>query len=112
MTENKEYNCRDCVYKGTEVCEQCTAIKYPSGRTSRPTHFRTVESSVIKISVEDLAPPLGLKPKCIHDEHRAIDISKAIVRYLNNRLPIPIEWVEEYNELRTKEKPAGTNKPQ
>lgn len=112
MTDNKEYNCKDCIYKGSEVCEHCTTVAYPSGKTSKPTYFRTVESSVIRISIEDLPPPFGLKPKYIHDEHRAIDISKAIVRYLNNRLPIPIEWVQEYNELRTKEKPAGTNKPQ
>ena len=113
MTENNEFKCQDCVNKGTELCEHCTAVCFPSGRTSRPTYFSTVESSIIKIRLEDLIPPFGLKPRYIHDEHRAIDISKAIVRYLNKSLPIPIEWVEEYNELRTKEKSAGgKSKPQ
>ncbi len=114
MTDNKEYNCKDCLHKGSELCEHCTAVSYPSGRTSRPTHFRSVEDSIIRIRLEDITvPPFGLKPKYIHDEHRAIDISNAIVRYLRNSLPIPIEWVEEYNELRTKEKSAGgKSKPQ
>lgn len=44
-------------------------------------------------------PPLGVEPKYIADYQRFIDISKAISRYWDAGLKIPLEWVEEYNEL-------------
>lgn len=45
-------------------------------------------------------PPLGLKPKCLWDAIRARDIQEATVRYFNaEHLKIPIDWIEEYNEI-------------
>ena len=44
-------------------------------------------------------PPIGLKPKWLHDEQRLKDVRDAIVRYYNADMPIPIKWIEEYNEL-------------
>ena len=44
-------------------------------------------------------PPLGLKPKWIHDEGRRKDILDAIERYSEANMPIPIEWVKELREL-------------
>lgn len=44
-------------------------------------------------------PPLGLKPKLVHDEQRLFEVSGAIGRYFIAGLPIPVEWVEEYNQL-------------
>ena len=44
-------------------------------------------------------PPIGLTPRFIHDQHRTTEIGEAIIRYLQGDYPIPIEWVEEYNEL-------------
>ena len=45
-------------------------------------------------------PPLGLKPKWLWDAIRARDIQEATVRYFNaEHLKIPIEWIEEYNEI-------------
>lgn len=44
-------------------------------------------------------PPLGLKPKYIHEAQRLSEISAAINRYMLFSKEIPIEWVEEYNEL-------------
>lgn len=46
-----------------------------------------------------IKPPEGLMPKEIHDMHRVHDIKMAITRYLEHRKPIPLEWIEEYNEL-------------
>ncbi len=44
-------------------------------------------------------PPLGLTPKRIVQEKRLNDVCLAISRYWTAGLKIPIEWVEEYNEL-------------
>jgi hypothetical protein len=48
-------------------------------------------------------PPIGLTPKKIHERNSIIrrfnDIRSAISRYYNAELEMPIEWIEEYNEL-------------
>jgi hypothetical protein len=57
-------------------------------------------------------PPLGLMPKHIHEAKRKQEILEAVMRYMNRNKAVPIEWVEEYNELvRSKagDKDAGGN---
>lgn len=44
-------------------------------------------------------PPLGVKPKYIHDALRKKEIAKAIIRFAEVQKAIPIAWIEEYNEL-------------
>lgn len=45
-------------------------------------------------------PSLGLKPQYMWDMERQQSICEAIKRYLyDGETAIPIEWVEEYNEL-------------
>jgi len=44
-------------------------------------------------------PPLGLEPKEVWNYKRMCEIIKAMDRYIQNVRKIPIEWVEEYNEL-------------
>jgi hypothetical protein len=44
-------------------------------------------------------PPLGLKPKWLHDSERKIDIIEAMERYAKVKKPIPIEWIDELKQL-------------
>ena len=44
-------------------------------------------------------PPLGIIPKNIWKQQRMEDIREAVDRYLDANLRVPIEWIEEYNEL-------------
>lgn len=44
-------------------------------------------------------PPLGLRPKKFWNEERVNNIIQAINRYVCANKQIPVEWVEEYNEL-------------
>lgn len=44
-------------------------------------------------------PPLGVKPRWLHDEERLKDLGGAIYRYLNEQYPITLDWIKEYNEL-------------
>lgn len=67
-----------CKYKNSSKCEGCS-YKYQITSTCKP--------------------PIGIKPKHIHDEERIRDLSSAAVRYLQARFPIPMEWIEEYNQL-------------
>ena len=47
-------------------------------------------------------PPIGVKPRSVHDGERANALDEAMVRYLNEDLPFPIEWATEWNELRAR----------
>lgn len=50
-------------------------------------------------AIKGYEPPLGLKPKYIHDKTRIREILDAMERYSEQRFPIPIEWIEELREL-------------
>lgn len=47
-------------------------------------------------------PPLGIKPRYIHEEERIADLGEAINRRIEVKQEIPIDWVSEYNELADK----------
>ena len=44
-------------------------------------------------------PPLGLKPRYVHDMERFVEIADAIHRYIASGRSIPDEWVEELNDI-------------
>lgn len=44
-------------------------------------------------------PPLGIIPKSIWKEQRLRELRDVIDRYLEANQRVPIEWIEEYNEL-------------
>lgn len=47
-------------------------------------------------------PPLGLRPRIFWLHERRDEILQAIDRYMDAGKEIPVEWVQEYNDL-TKE---------
>lgn len=44
-------------------------------------------------------PEIGIKPRFILDEERVVEIREAMIRFTNNHQAIPLDWIEEYNEL-------------
>jgi hypothetical protein len=44
-------------------------------------------------------PPLGLKPRWLADEQRLQEVADAINRYRKAGVAIPLEWLDEYDEL-------------
>lgn len=52
-----------------------------------------------KLLMSEDKPPLGLKPKSVIDKDRMYDIVSAVSRYFAANKKIPIEWIEEYNQL-------------
>ena len=44
-------------------------------------------------------PPVGLRPRHIAAAARINEIGEAIIRYCQSEYLVPMEWVEEYNEL-------------
>ena len=55
------------------------------------------ESSSVQSDLEK--PPLGLIPKYVHDQERAVEIFDAMYRYSAHDKPIPIEWIVELQDL-------------
>lgn len=44
-------------------------------------------------------PPIGLKPRWIHDSERAKEILDAIARYTDANMSIPKKWITELQDL-------------
>ena len=44
-------------------------------------------------------PPIGITPRWLLDEERAIEIEQAIARYNEANYSIPFEWIKELNEV-------------
>lgn len=44
-------------------------------------------------------PPMGVKPRHIHDMERFREIIDAINRYSDANLPVPKEWVREIRDI-------------
>jgi len=51
------------------------------------------------MSKQAIKPPIGIEPESMWKERRMIDLSAAIGRRCKARLDIPVEWVDELNEL-------------
>lgn len=50
-------------------------------------------------STDEVKPPLGLLPRFIVAENRMTDIMEAMARYSERQKLIPLDWINEYNEL-------------
>lgn len=44
-------------------------------------------------------PPLGLKPRWLHEKQRVKEICDAMERYAQARMPVPVEWITELKDL-------------
>ena len=44
-------------------------------------------------------PPLGLKPRFIHEEERRDEIKVAVCRMFDANYAINVDWIREYDEI-------------
>ena len=71
--------------------------KYLGFDTSREYYDKATD--YYKIRFAEKKPPLGLKPRYVHDTDRIADIRDAITRYIDEKMDIPWEWIQELREL-------------
>lgn len=56
-------------------------------------------NSCVYSPVSECEPPQGLRPRFMVAQERMTEIMEAITRYTKRQWLIPIDWVNEYNEL-------------
>lgn len=88
--------------KGTQAIESLASIdggilrnRECLGCGAKSEEFRPRDSFDGESGIK---PPIGLQPQDIWEAQRKIDVYNAICRYLLADKPLPIEWIEEYNE--------------
>lgn len=59
----------------------------------------TEKSVTVEIKIRTAKPPLGVKPRWLHDYERMADLAEAMHRYEKAGYPVPPEWLEEFVEL-------------
>jgi len=72
--------CDTCGHQFSDVCGTC----------------ETLDGVPVKYKEK---PPLGIKPRYIHDHDRKIEILDGMERYSNAQKPIPVEWILELRAL-------------
>jgi hypothetical protein len=105
--------CKYCRYEGYEaeriyfcVCSDVFQVKIPKTIIGEEASLRKLPGwCPIQVQGDTNGmyskpkPPIGLMPKQLWVENRLREIAAAIQRYLDEKFEIPVEWVEEYNEL-------------
>lgn len=76
-------NCQDPFIGNGKLCPDCDKRQEAEARESE-THEK---------------PPLGLKPRDIHETGRISEILGSVARAMDAGYQIPIVWIEEYNEI-------------
>ena len=77
----REFSCERCMNQRTPLCELCTSVTHPSGKSSCPTMF-------------------------VPGEGKENEFSREVASYIEAKLllgaPIPVNWILYYNFLLTK----------
>lgn len=53
----------------------------------------------IQMTSRPRPPSIGVTPRFIVEEGRLQDLSTAIERRTQEHMPVPFDWIQEYNEL-------------
>ena len=78
--------------------QRCWQYQVKNMKTFEETKMKEWELDGVVVP-KIVKPPTGIKPKKFVQEERFVEVCAAISRYYNKGLVIPIEWVNEYNEL-------------
>lgn len=80
-------NSDDVFIKNGLLCNKCKSTKIEALEVEKSRYNTNKKTQ------------LGIEPKWIWEEKRLEDLKKTIEIYYKNGLVIPLEWIEEYNNL-------------
>ena len=72
--------CDTCCHKYSDMCGGCVSL------------------DGVPVKYEE-KPPLGIKPRYIHERERMFEILDAMERYAEAQKRIPAEWIDELKYL-------------
>lgn len=87
------------------ICPQCqTHFGYDDANTShvelrarwKASRPRIENSPAFEAAA--LKPPIGVMPRWLHEQQRALEVMQAIWRYIEAGAPIPDEWMAEFTD--------------
>ena len=85
----KDYECVHCIGKVHE------AIMWSRNDVAYCTNCNRPMTLVKHIE----KPPIGLRPKIVHDQPRAVEILEAMLRYVEADKAVPQAWLDELKFL-------------
>ena len=88
--------------ENTKIIKRLIQHYIEGSELTQDEHFevRSLEKKLEAINYTHCCkPPIGLRPKWVSDKERLNEVRSAIVRYYDAEWKIPVEWIEEYNEL-------------
>ena len=81
--------------------------KMPSYPTFDVRQFNIAEGAPVGTAIShDAKPTRGVTPKKLWTEKRFIELGLAIGERVGESMDIPVEWIEEYNELKSQMQPS------
>lgn len=95
-TNDKHYDCKTCVNRGSPLCELCTKITSPSGKEHKPKYY---------IGQSDITVFGGISGSYqrIAADEETERLAKYLLDHLLARAPLPTSVVLEYNRKTEKE---------
>lgn len=84
--------------KGVYICGKCHATQFDRMEYDYTCQYCGGIKELIH-KERNNKPPLGIEPRYIHDEKRKEALIGAILRYIDNDMEIPVQWIEEYNDI-------------
>lgn len=95
--------CFGCAYYGHQNCVESLyrdiargfelSGSVPASRDSKDEDPDMDESPAVD------KPPIGIKPRKIHDFQRLTELFTAVLRYMESEKKVPWEWVDEIRDL-------------
>ena len=61
--------------------------------------FASLPQTSSNVTMPNVKPPLGIIPAKLFYETRIEELKQAMRRRVDADMSVPLEWVEEYNEL-------------
>ena len=101
--EDDDGDCNGCAYYGRQNCVESLyrdiAREFelndsvPASKNDEDEYPDTNEG------VKTDKPPIGIKPRRIHDFQRLTELFAAVLRYMEAEKKVPGEWVDEIRDL-------------
>lgn len=101
--EDDDGDCNGCAYYGRQNCVESLyrdiAREFELNDSVPALRDGKDEDPDTNAGVKIDKPPIGIKPRKIHDFQRLTELFAAVLRYMEHEKKVPWEWVDEIRDL-------------